>query len=235
MRHKIKGLSLIELMIVLTLSSGVVFSGFYLLQHTAIFSQKQRDQTNSMQQQRYAQAMITKLIRMAGYLPCGNQTGFVGIEGTDNSILLRFADPKFRVLTQNMQSNHSSLHIQPKLKNKANTDLVITDCQTTNIVPRYSQLTKVFNQNSLVSTIKSYQVYFAKMSGTNEYAIYLREQSGRSEQLISHVKQWSLSYSTDNVHFVPARSIIHWQDVKAVKVVIEYLKDQQEFYSRLRN
>ena len=252
MRLSLKGFSLIEILIVLALSSSVLLSAFYMLQHTSSLYHHQQQRLHAVATERYAQYLLSKSIRLAGFLPCGSlnqqSTDLVAISTITppswlttpipNSQVLKidYANPKVSYLTQAMHSPQSELHMSPKLTIPKNQWLVISDCQQLAFFSRAQPLQQAFPKHSMLSYLETQWFYLRSSTDGSGTALFMRNQTGESEELIDGVTQFRSLFSIDGQHFVTSNDVNSWRNAKAVEIQIHYQHDlTQDFIVRLRN
>lgn len=241
MRTRLRGFSLAEVMIVLALSSALLLSGFYLLQHTSSIYHAQQQRLHSYATERYVQHRLTQSIRMAGLLPCGhinNQTPTITAISTtpppswlttavpNNDILqLNFANPKLSYLSKAMKSTHSILEMLPAIKLRKQQTYVISDCHHTDFFSTATPLHHLFGQHSMLSVLQTLYFYVRKSTDGASDALFVRDQTGRSEELATNITQFKVLFIKNAAN-----------SITAVHVKIRYTNNlAQDFIVRLRN
>lgn len=252
MLKSLKGFSLIEIMIVLALSSSLLLSGFYLLQHSSTLYHSQQQRLHSYATERYVQYRLSKSIRMAGFLPCSTlnkqSPTLSAITSTpppawlqtpipNNDILkINFANPKISYLTQAMHTAHSPLQMSPTLTRQKKQLLILTDCHRFEFFTHSKPLQHTYPKHSALSFLQTQWFYLRQSTDGTDTALFMRDQTGRSEELIEGVTQFKALLSIDGQHFIVSNNTQMWRNAIAVKIEIHYKNSlSQDFSVRLRN
>lgn len=254
MRSLIAGFSLVEVMLVLALSSGVMLSGFYLLQHSVQLYHQQQNTLEANNGQRYVQHILSYAVRMAGYLPCNTLQHLQAhllpitviqppyprwlktVSRKSEVLKINFADPKLHYLSEDMQAPHSTLAITPGLALKQHRTYVLTDCEHISLFSSDQKIHTLYKKNSIITPLLTRWFYLRPSTNDDSSALFMRDETGRSEELLNHVDNFRLWFSENKQAFVKATQIHDWYKISAVKIQLETMHHHfQTFIIRLRN
>lgn len=243
---KMKGLTLVEIIIALGLSSMIMLSSFYLLQHGLRFYYQQQQKIDDQQQQRYAQYLLTRVIRMAGYLPCGalQHSSFTQLD-PPLQIINNFSHKKQPWLTS--VAEHSDIlqvtAANPKFSLTAYTNRfvfskpqIISNCNHTMILPVGKTPPAEYRPQFLSSSLQTTWFYLRKDISNSHDGLFMRDSSGRAEEILPHVKQINFSFADSSHHYLSSKHIHNWQQIHYCQVSIVYENQQRQLFTvRLRN